>query len=311
MGWVERTLLWLGFGLARVAAAVLPLRLLHAYARLWAPVLWALAPGVRRALLANSRYLLGPGAGPRERRAFGVGVLRSFIRFAVEMLTLHRRRPEGDPDAFLARSVGREHYEAALAHGKGVIGLTLHMGNYEVAARLLAHLHDRVAVVYTADPIGAYEQVRSRGRRDARIEEIVVGRSPLFGAEVMRVLREGGVIAACGDVGFPHERGRPVPFLGGRAQLLEWPARIAVRTGAPILPAFVVQDGEPGRYRLEMTAPVVPREGEDAEALLRRLTPVFEAYVRRYPEQWLILHRYWEEEDGAPAAAPAVQDAAT
>ncbi len=59
-----------------------------------------------------------------------------------------------------------------------------------------------------------------------------------------------------------------------------------------MLPCFLVRR-EDGKYQLHMEEPIFAAAGDEPDDLMRRLVPVLEEYVRRYPEQWLIVHRYW------------------
>ncbi len=287
---------------ARIERRVLPVSWLYGMGLASARFMYFGLPGLRRALHANARHLLGPGASHRAQRRLALAVLVSFTRFFVELLTAPKTYPE--PEAFLARMVGRAHGERARALGKGVISVTLHMGNFELGPMLLSRLvrPQPVAIVYRRDPFGLIEAMRSEQRTEHGIEEIDTGNA-LFGVRVLDVLRRGGFVLAAADVGFEEgrNRGKLYPFLEGRARLLDWPARLAVASGAPLLPSFVVRG--PGGYRAEMLPALVPADGEDADALMRRLIPVLEDYVRRYPEQWLILHRYWEEQDAAETSS--------
>jgi Kdo2-lipid IVA lauroyltransferase/acyltransferase len=302
---LARVLVFFGFWCTRVLTFLLPVAALLWWARVSSGVIYRFLGPVRRAHRHNARYLL-PDADPAARQAMGKAVFQSFARFFVEMLTAHRRPVAGEEGYAMEHMRGGEHWEAARALGKGVIALTLHMGNYELGARLVARLHPRVAVVFNRDPIGIFEQLRSRHRTTQGIEEIVIDDSPLFGVSAMRVLREDGVVVACADQGFPHERGRSYDFLGGRAPFIPWPARVALATGAPLLPSVVVRD-ETGNYTVEMASPVLPRPGVDADQLMQELVCAFEPFVRRYPDQWLIIHRYWEHD---PDTSSGLRDAA-
>jgi len=86
--------------------------------------------------------------------------------------------------------------------------------------------------------------------------------------------------------------GERFPFLHGVAPFSLWPARLALASGAPIVPAFNVRTPG-GGYRLHLEPPIFPGEGETPEALLLRLVAILERYVRDYPEQWLMIRPFW------------------
>ena len=293
MGHVGRALLNLALLWGRLEARVLPLSWMHAMGRWSARFAVRFVPGVRRALLDNGRRLLGPAAPHEARLALAVGVLESFGRFFVELLTADHGLPSGG-ERLLAEMRGRENADAARAADKGVISVTLHMGNYELGSLLLPRLIQPVAVVYRPDPWGLFESLRSRRRRERQVEEIAAT-DPLFVVSARRVLAQGGVVLATADLGFPHPGGERFPFLGGWARFLTWPAHLSLATGAPLLPSFIVR-GPDGEYRIELERPIWPGEAGDAAGIMRSLLRVFERRVRAHPEQWLILHRYWSDE---------------
>ena len=286
-----RLLMSVVMALAHLGGRLLPVRVVYALGRLSARVMYACVPAFRRALNANARYLLGPEVDRRRRRAFGVAVLTSFTRFFIELLTAPRTFPTSD--AFFSTMEGFEHAESALARGKGVIGITLHLGNFELGPMLLTERLDPVAIVYRPDPFGLVERMRAR-RRSSRAVQGIQTTSSLFGVSVLKVLREQGVVFCAGDLGFAAERGDPYPFLGGTARFLTWPARLAVTSGAPIVPCFIVRQPD-GGYRLFMEPAILPEEQDGVNGIMTALVDVYERYVRRYPEQWLILHPYWSE----------------
>lgn len=274
----------------RLEALVMPVSWLFAMGRWSARAIFRWVPSIRAALLANAEHLLGPSSTPAERERQGVAVLTSFSRFFVELLTPRKTGLPLDVDLHdLVR--GMQHAEAARAKGQGVICVTLHMGNYELGPMLIPQLVDqRVAVVYTPDPWGVFERLRSGRRRARRVEEIPIT-GALFTVEARRVLEDGGVVLAAADVGFAHQRGKPYPFLDGTARFLTWPAVLSRSSGAPLVPCVCFRDPELGEYRFEMRPAIEPGEVDD---MMRELVGVFGEFVRRFPDQWLILHPYWE-----------------
>jgi KDO2-lipid IV(A) lauroyltransferase len=295
-----------GFGMTRFLGLLLPRRWLLGLGRTAAPLLYHAVPGLRRSLLDNAAPILGPGASLAERRALAVGVLASFSRFTIEVVMSHRRLPVG-ADLFETMR-GREHYERARAAGRGIIGVTLHLGNYEVGPMLLARRVQPLAVVYTRDPVPLFERLRDRRRRAQGVSGIPIDGSPLFTLDVRSVLRRGGMVLVAADLGFDAPgAGDVYEFLGAPAPFWSWPARLALASGAPLLPCFIVRD-EAGSYRLDVAAPLFPvgaggdDEGEAVREMMRPLVALFEEYVRRYPEQWLIIHRYWRSGGGEEAA---------
>jgi lauroyl/myristoyl acyltransferase len=296
----ERAALWVArpfFALLALLARILPRRTLLAVAATSSRAIFRLFPGVRANLLANAGRVLGPDSSDRERADLGRAMLESFARFLAELLAPERNAPAQD----LHRDTrGREHFDAAIAAGKGVIAMTLHMGNYEVASTELASLWPNVAIVYNTDPIALVEWLRSRRRRAKRLGEIVINDSRFFAIEVLQRLREGGIILLAGDQVAARD-GERFPFLHGTASFSLWPARLSLASGAPILPAFNVRRPD-GTYELRLEKPVFPAADRDPKELMAELLRVFDAYLREHAGQWLMIRKFWLD-DAAKGAA--------
>jgi len=275
------------FALLVLAARSLPfsatLRLSAAVSR----AVYVLFPGTRAGLLENAGRILGPDSSAAERKRLARGVLESFARFLAELVAPPEKAPGRD---VLETAIGREHFEAAAARGKGIIAATLHMGNYEIAAMGIASLLPNVAVVYNRERIEFLERVRSSRRREARLDEIVIDDSRFFAIEALRRLREGGIVLLAGDQ-VESRDGERFPFLHGEAPFPLWAARLSAASGAPIVPAFAVRD-EGGRHRLHLEAPIFS-EDREPRAIMEDLVRVFERYVRAHAGQWLMIRPFW------------------
>ncbi len=283
------------FALLALLARVLPRRVLERLSTACSRGVYAFFPGVRAGLLANAGRILGSASAQRDRARLAGDVLGSFARFLVELVSPPDRAPSQD----LHRdTLGREHFEAAAAPGKGVIAATLHMGNYELASMELALLRPNVAIVYNRERISFLERIRSRRRREKNLDEIVIDGSRFFAIEALRRLREGGVILLAGDQVEARD-GEPFPFLHGTATFSLWPARLSLSSGAPILPAFNVR-GPDGRYQLRLEPPIFPREGREPRDIAAELVQVFERYVSAHAGQWLMIRGFWLAEPSAP-----------
>jgi KDO2-lipid IV(A) lauroyltransferase len=122
---------------------------------------------------------------------------------------------------------------------------------------------------------------------------------------VLQALRERGLLVLPIDQNSTRGLGVFVDFFGLAACTNAGMARIALRTDAPIVPAFIVREGASARHRVHVLPILqVERTGDPAEDVRRntqRFTAVFEEMVRRHPEQWLWVHKRWKTRpEGAP-----------
>src|SRR5437879_5903261 len=122
---------------------------------------------------------------------------------------------------------------------------------------------------------------------------------------VLAALHEHGFLVLPFDQNSTRGLGVFVDFFGEAASTNAGIARIALRTDAPIVPIFIVRDGRRARHTVHVLPIMqVERTGDDQADVVRntqRFSDVFEDMVRRYPEQWLWMHKRWKTR---PAGAP-------
>jgi len=246
----------------------------------------------RREILEFNLALAFPERPAGERKAMGLAVARHFGRVAVDALRLQKLTP----DRFLERVtvVGRENLDAALALGRGVFLLSAHIGSWEVAA-LAAGLivPGGFAVVNRPldNPLLEAELARFRGL----FGNTALGKRNISRA-MLRRLREGGAVGILIDQRALESEGIEVPFFGHPAWTHPALARLAVRTGAPVVPIWGLWDG-PGRYTVRFDPPVIADELDEADreerALTARFLGLIEGVIRERPEQWLWYHDRW------------------
>jgi KDO2-lipid IV(A) lauroyltransferase len=184
----------------------------------------------------------------------------------------------------------------------GVLILSGHFGNWE----LLVFAHGRrghpVTMVHRAmrNPLIDRWLKRVRGRAGTRLV-----RKAHAASQVLRALREKQLLVLPFDQNSTRGLGVFVDFFGVPACTNTGIARIGLRGGAPIVPVFMVRQGRSARHRVHVL-PIIELENTgdlraDVERNTARLSAVFEQMVRRFPEQWMWVHKRWKTRpDGAP-----------
>jgi KDO2-lipid IV(A) lauroyltransferase len=196
---------------------------------------------------------------------------------------------------------GHERYVAIRASGRGAIILTAHMGSFEVGAAGLLEYEPRLHVVFKRDP-GPFEQIRqSLRQRLGGIVEQAVDEGWGVWVKLRDALRNNEVVAIQGDRVMPGQKGRRMPFLGGHVALPTGPVKLAMASGAPIVPVFSVRTPRGGvRLFIEEAIEV----GDDADEAMARVAAVIAKYVQQYPEQWLLLTPAFDEDAPQPVEQP-------
>lgn len=225
-----------------------------------------------------------------ERRA--AACYRHFGREALVTARLAR-----DVDALPRRvkaDAAAERWIGRMAAGEGVVVVTGHLGNWELAGAYLARRGVPLSAVVKRQRNERFDAWLFETRRRLGMESVYMEDARILPALVAR----GRTVVLIADQD-ARRRGLAVTFLGRTASTFRGPARLALRTGAPLVFASLVRDG--ATYRL--TAETVHDEGEERGAsaareaeleLTRRWVVALERRVREAPGQYFWFHRRWK-----------------
>lgn len=259
---------------------------------------WRTSKSMRQGTLANARWLLGKDSTPQQRIAMGKGVVGNFYDFIFE-LGRNRKRDWREPLREIEQLVGSEHYYRARALKRGLIVATAHLGSFETGVAALRQREEKIHVVFQRDAISRFEALRSSQRRRLGVIEAPVDEGWTVWLRLREALKNDEVVLMQADRVMPGQRGVRMPMLGGHVLLPTGPIKLALLTGAPILPVFAVRSG-PGLVRLHMEPPLIVEESPDHEGgvhpAMVQLARTIERYISRYPEQWLMVNPVWCED---------------
>lgn len=181
--------------------------------------------------------------------------------------------------------------DAVCREGKGAILMTAHLGNWELGGLAVAALGYPLSAVFR--PMGSERVDRMfRERRQGRgIRPI-----PLGGAArgLFQALRQGEMVALLADRDFSNHH-EHFPFFGQPARLPSGPARLAMRTGAPIVPGFMLRQVD-DRFLLRLYPPLYPRDYDSVEALQARIVEQLEQAIGENAHQWFIFDDFWKDD---------------
>jgi KDO2-lipid IV(A) lauroyltransferase len=128
-----------------------------------------------------------------------------------------------------------------------------------------------------------------------------------FARGLLTSMKRGEVVGILMDTNMTPPQGAFVDFFGVPACTATGVARVALHTGAAVLPAFTIWDKELGKYKIRFDPALqLTKTGDDeADAIANTalFTKAIESYARRYPEQWLWVHRRWKTR---PAGEPSI-----
>jgi Kdo2-lipid IVA lauroyltransferase/acyltransferase len=199
---------------------------------------------------------------------------------------------------------GFENYERAFARGKGVLFLTAHFGGWELSA-FVHSLHGHWMHVVVRNLDNQYLDRLIQRYRSMHGNATVSKDN--FVRSLLAAMKEGQVVGILMDTNMTPPQGVFVDYFGIPACTASGLARIALRTDAAVVPTFTIWDPSLRKYRLRFDPALkLVRTGNDEEDIVSNtqlFTRSIEDYVRRYPDQWLWVHRRWKTR---PTGQPAL-----
>ncbi len=188
--------------------------------------------------------------------------------------------------------IGAEHYYKAKSKNRGVVFITGHCGNWELLALAFGAKIDNISVVARRQNnpyLNRFiENVRAKfGNR------VIYKQGALKG--IISELKRNGCVGILMDQAVLKDEGFKIDFIGRPAWTTKMPSIIARKTGAAVIPAFIRRTGD--RHVINIY-PEIDLTDDDIDLAIERDTKRFsgyiEDYIKKYPSQWLWIHRRWK-----------------
>jgi len=246
----------------------------------------------RRVALANLRIAF-PEKSERERRAILRRSCRNLGRVGAEFCHLESLTGETVRDYIALQDTELWQKAVVDRHG-GAVVLTAHLGNWELLAYAHGLLGHPVTIVH-------------RPLRNPLIDRFINGVRARAGTrhinkkaaarEALRSLRNGDLVVIPSDQNQTRRFGVFVNLFGLPASTTPGAPRLAMHAGVPVIPAFLVREGESDRFRLVILPPVeLAQSGDRAADIVtstQRCSDAIECMLRQHPDQWIWFHKRW------------------
>ena len=189
---------------------------------------------------------------------------------------------------------GLENFQAAIARGKGVLSIVAHFGNWELMTIAIPMYGKPMYIVYRPLDNPVFDNMVEYVRTMNGNVLIPKGGS---GKLVMELLKENQAIGILSDQNVTTHEGVFVDFFGRPACTGVGLAVMALRSGAPVIPAFMARQ-KSGKYKLILkpAVEITHTDNYDADLVVntQRFTKIIEEIVREYPDQWFWFHQRWK-----------------
>ena len=255
-------------------------------------VAWVALPRLRSVGMRNLRMAY-PDIEDAEREA----MLRKLYRGLGWQMAEFCQMPKytAERAAKFIEYDGLDRYLAAKARGRGVLVVTGHLGAWELSSFYHSLCGHPMGMVIRRLDNPLVDRMVNRirclhGNRVLHKDDFARG---LLGA-----MRAGETVGILMDTNMTPPQGVFVEFFGRPACTASGLARVALKTGAAVLPGFMLWEPIERRYVLHFGPELVlARSGDaeaDAQAATQMCASATEEWIRRYPDQWLWIHRRWK-----------------
>lgn len=245
----------------------------------------------RNIALSNLELAFGGTLSNTERERISKAVFRNLAAMFFEFTRIPwMKRPDVER---LVKFSGLENFDRALAKGKGVILVTAHFGNWELLGASLGHMGYKLDIVVRMLDHPVFEEFVSWTRTRSG-NSIVYKRRAM--RRLLKSLESNSIVAILVDQNVSAVEGFFVDFFGRSACTNKGPAHLAMVSGAAVVPAFIMREGNGHRVVVLDEMEVINTGAREQDALLNtaRFTKAVEEMIRRCPEEWFWVHRRWK-----------------
>lgn len=277
---------------AELLGRVFPRRVGYGFARRFADLYLVFDRRGREAVIHNLQQIHqhnGTVLSPRALRALARENFLNFAKYLVDFFHFLHLSQERT-DRLINYGLVPQVLDELLAKGKGVITLSAHLGNWELGAAAVSQRGYQINGVALWQPDPKLNELYQSYRAKRGIRPIPFGRAA---RECIATLRRGEIVAVLGDRDYTGGR-QTVNFFGRPARLPDGPAKLALTTGAPILPVFMVRT-QNDTYAYVLGEPIWADRHRDSVAdVMERIAAALEKVISAHSEQWYLFHDLWD-----------------
>lgn len=227
----------------------------------------------------------------RELDKYVKEVYINFGRYMTEFFTIPKLNYEKVKEKVIVENI--EILDNALKKNRGVIALTAHIGNWELAGVVTSILGYKISAIVIPYMTPKITEIYRRIREKKKVEVIFTGANP---KDFVKFKRENKILAILGDRVFT-EKGVVVDFMGKKAIFPRGPSTLAIKLKTEFIAGFFVREND--KYKLFFEKIDYPSENlsdeEKIDFLLSESVKKIEKVILKYPTQWLSFQDIWVE----------------
>jgi len=252
-------------------------------------------PRYRKLTIDNLKSAFGSEKSQAEIEGVALGVFKNLGKNAVELVNLPKFN-KARMDTFV-RFRNRDRLDKAYERGRGIVLLTAHFGSWELMAAALRENGYPGVTIGRRIYFHKYDDFLNKLRKSRDVEVIYRDESP---RKMLKTLKKNWIVGIVADQDVDSVDGVFVDFFGRKAYTPSGPVVLARASGAVLLPVFIIREGD--WHTIAIDNPIDLRDTGDKEADLiyntQKWSNVVESYIRKYPDQWVWMHRRWKTAPG-------------
>lgn len=245
----------------------------------------------RRLTIENLKLAFGSEKADEEIEGIARRVFENLARYGVELINFPKIN-KGNLDKWV--TIGNAQIlDAAVRRGKGIIILTAHFGNWELTGLTLRERGYRGCVIGRRIYFDKYDAWLNELRRMHDVNVIYRDESP---RKAIKALRDNQIVGIVADQDVDSVEGVFVNFFGKPAYTPAGPVVLARATGAALIPALMIKEGSRHVLMVEKPLELVDTGNKEQDLVTntQKWSDVIESYIRKYPDQWVWMHRRWK-----------------
>lgn len=254
----------------------------------------------RRTTIENLKMAFGDEKTDEEIVGIARRVFENLAKGGVELINFPKITKEKLGELVTLKNA--HILDEAYGRGKGIVLLTAHFGSWELLALTLRLNYPGVTLgrrLY----FDKYDQFLNRLRKVHDINVVYRDESP---RRMLKVLKDNLILGIVADQDIDSIGGVFVNFMGRPAYTPGGPVALAKASGAALIPALIIREGDHHTLVIEKPVELVDTGNKEADLVTntQRWSDVIERYIRQYPDQWVWMHRRWKTQS-TPAAVVA------
>lgn len=256
-------------------------------------LLYLLSYRMKSRILHNLHFALGDALSPDQRRRIARQVIQNVAKNWFELFYYGGSDKKTVEDAVSIE--GKENLDQALTRGRGVIAVSAHLSNYPILAQQFSRKGYNFVMVIRDPKSSVIAAMYEKGRELIELRSLLTVPERQFYRNALRILNSNGILCLIADEN-KRNGGIFVDFFNHQASTAPGPAALALRTGAPIIPIFLIRNPDNSlRVIVEKEIPLqhTGDAQKDMQALTAAYTRLIETCVRRDLSQWMWTNFRW------------------